>query len=331
MRSGMIIHPDEITHAWIDKLADAGIHTLGIHSVGGKLAHQELADLVTLAKQQSYRDRIDYARSRGLEIEYELHAAGYLMPRSLFSQHPEYFRMNRDGQRCDDFNFCVTNPEALELFTDRAVKLAQDLYGSSQNFYFWLDDGWDIACHCPNCRKYSPSDQQALVLNAMLKKIRKVIPDARMAYLAYMDCLVPPATVEPDENIFLEYAPFEKYTAKGPDAPERIARERELLKPLIRFFRDRPLKVLEYWYDNSLFSQWTKPPKPFTLKEPEMIADIQEYRDMGFSWITTFACFLGYDYIDLYGDVEVTPFQNALCLAQHIEPLATQNQKGESV
>ena len=23
MRSGMIIHPDEITHAWIDKLADA--------------------------------------------------------------------------------------------------------------------------------------------------------------------------------------------------------------------------------------------------------------------------------------------------------------------
>lgn len=129
-----------------------------------------------------------------------------------------------------------------------------------------------------------------------------------MAYLAYMDSIVPPASVSVDEGVFLEYAPFEKYVAKGEDAAELIERERQMILPLMKYYGKEPKKVLEYWYDNSLYSHWKKPPAKFILNEEKMAKETDEYFDMGFDCISTFACFLGSDYRELYGEVDVKPF-----------------------
>ena len=308
----MIVHPEELSIAWIDKLANAGVSILGIHPRGGALTSQSLKELVARTETDEYREMIDYAHRRGLEVEYEFHAAGYLMPRELFSVHPEYFRVNEKGERTADRNFCVSNPDALDLFSERAAELALALYGSSHKFYFWMDDGQDFCCHCPQCIRLSPSDQQLIVLNRILREIRKHFPDASVAYLAYMDTIVPPRNVCPEDGIFLEYAPFEKYTATGESSAELIAREKEMIAPLMRFFEKGSKKVLEYWYDNSLFSNWKKPPARFVLNEPCMKRDIEEYRKMGFDRISTFACFLGEDYENLYGEVDITPFAGAI-------------------
>ena len=136
MKNGMIIHPGELSKKWIDRLADAKVNTLGIHPEGGAGAPKSLERLLELLKTPEYRALIDYARSRGLRIEYEIHAAGYLMDKSLFAEHPEYFRMNSAGERTSDWNFCVSNPDALALFARRAAELAQALYGSGKDFYF---------------------------------------------------------------------------------------------------------------------------------------------------------------------------------------------------
>ena len=312
MKKSMIIHPDELSKKWIDRASDAGIDTIGIHSVGGREASVALETLVETLKTKEYRDLIDYAHFRGLRIEYELHTAGYLLPREMFSDHPDYFRMNESGERVSDWNFCVSNTEALDLVAKRAAELAISLYGSEPNFYFWMDDRRDSCCHCPKCRKLSPSDQQLIVINRMLKEIKKYIPDARMAYLAYMDTILPPTSVVADGGVFLEYAPFEKYTAKGENADKLIEREKEMLIPLMRFFDSSPRKVLEYWYDNSLFSKWKKPPAKFYLDEKQMRVDITEYIEQGFDYISTFACFLGKDYEDLYGEVDISAFSDIL-------------------
>ena len=147
-----------------------------------------------------------------------------------------------------------------------------------------------------------------LVMNRIVKELRKSIPEARVAYLAYIDTVMPPETVTAEDGVFLEYAPFQKYTAKGDDAPALIQQEREMLSSLMTFFSNDMKKVLEYWYDNSLFSHWTKPPQPFVLKEDEMKRDIAKYREMGFDMISTFACFLGAEYEELHGEVDVKPF-----------------------
>lgn len=312
MKSSMIVHPDELSKAWIDKLVEAGVSAIGIHPVGGPLAYENLESLIEQMQSPKYRELIDYACNRGLEIEYEIHAAGYLMPRKLFLEHPEYFRVNADGERTNDMNFCVSNPEALDLFARRAGELAVMLYGSNKNFYFWMDDGHATHCHCPLCKNLSPSDQQLLVLNRVLSEIRKKIPDANLAYLAYMDTVVPPVNVQAQDGIFLEYAPFEKYTAKGENAQDLINREREMIGLLMKYFGKGTKKVLEYWYDNSLFSHWKKPPAKFVLDEETMRKDIAEYRARGFDNVSTFACFLGEDYKELYGDVEIKPFAESV-------------------
>ena len=308
----MIIHPEELTKKQIDKLADAGIGTLGIHPRGGRQADKWLSLMLERINTPEFKALIDYAKEKGLSVEYEIHAASYLMPRSLFDTNPEYFRVNESGKRTPEWNFCVSNPEALELFAKRAASLSLSLYGSSNNFYFWMDDGRDTCCHCEKCRELSPSDQQMIAVNAMLKEIKKHIPDAKMAYLAYFEGIVPPKTVAPDKDVFLEYAPFEKYTAKGENADALIARELSMLAPLTELFGKNGAKVLEYWYDNSLFSNWTKPPKKFTLDSAAMERDVEDYRARGFNSISTFACFLGEDYEALYGDVDYNPFGNAL-------------------
>lgn len=307
----MIIHPGELSKKWIDRLADAGINTLGIHPEGGKDALKTLARLLELLKTPEYRALIDYARSRGLGIEYECHAAGYLMDKSLFDSHPEYFRMNSDGERTPDWNFCVSNPDALSLFAKRAAELALELYGSGKDFYFWMDDGRGIHCNCPKCRSLSPSDQQYIALRAAICEIRRHIPDARMAYLAYIDTIAPPTFSHSDSGLFLEYAPFEKYTARGEDREVRIAREKAMIAPLLDYFGKDGAKVLEYWYDNSLFSRWKKPPARFVLDEAAMRRDVSEYREMGFARASTFACFLGDDYEELYGEADILPFARA--------------------
>jgi hypothetical protein len=70
--------------------------------------------------------------------------------------------------------------------------------------------------------------------------------------------------------------------------------------------------VLEYWYDNSLFSNWKKPPKKFVLDEGGMLCDIAEYKKAGFNFISTFACYLGEDYQSLHGDIDIIPFSKAV-------------------
>jgi hypothetical protein len=189
MKSSMLIHPDELSRKWIDRLAKAGIGTVGIHPCGGDKAQESLENLLERMKTSEFCGLIDYARRNGLEVEYEFHATSYLLPRTLFNTHPEYFRVNKDGERTQAYNFCVSNSEAMQLVAKNAAELATSLYQSSHDFYFWLDDGWDLKCHCPLCKHLSASDQQIIVLNSVLREIKKQIPDARMAYLAYMDTL----------------------------------------------------------------------------------------------------------------------------------------------
>ena len=312
MKNSVLVHTDELSKEWIDRVADANIGAIGIHPCGGKTAATSLMRLVEELKTPKYRELIDYAYSRGIEIEYEMHACGYLLNRDLFDSHPEYFRVDKDGNRNSDFNLCVSNQNAVKLVAENAAKLATKLYRNNHIFYFWLDDGKDLGCHCPLCSKLSVSEQQLVVLNAMIKEIRKYIPDAKLAYLAYMDSIAAPKNVRANDGIFLEYAPFAKYTEKGENAAELIKREKEMIAPLMQVFGSEPAKVLEYWYDNSLFSAWKKPPKKFVLKEAEMRADIAEYKKAGFSAISSFACFLGEDYEKLHGNVDISPFGDAL-------------------
>jgi hypothetical protein len=315
MKVSILIHPEELTEKWIDRLADEGIDTLGLHPAGGHKAYETLEALIKLVATQKFRSLIDYARSKGLNVEYEFHAAGYLVHRNLFKDHPEYFRMNENGERVNDLNFCISNSDALDIAAKSAAKLTNLLYGCDERYFFWLDDAAGGKCHCPKCKALSPSDQQLIALNAMITEIRKEKPKALLSYLAYYDTLDLPQTVAPADGIFLEYAPIDKWRRRPGEREkyaEKVKRELASREPLIRYFGSKNSRVLEYWIDNSLFSGWKKPPQKLECDGDEADRDIKEYLELGYEDISTFGCYLGEDYEELYGEPDIKPFTDAV-------------------
>lgn len=308
MIKNILIHPEELNKKWIDRMADGGVKILGIHPHGGAKAVESLHDMLARLETKEYRELIDYAVERGLEIEYEMHAARFLLPAELFDTHPEYFRSMANGERTPNMNFCVSNPDALAIVAKNAAELAKKLYRSRPVFYFWLDDARNVHCKCEKCKNLSPSDQQLIACNAMLEAIRVEIPDAKFAYLAYQDTLEVPENAKPNEGIFLEYAPIEKYKN---EAPERIEIERQMLLKQAEYFSWKDSKALEYWIDNSLFSGWKKPPKKFEPNNAQIKKEVAEYDALGFEIVSTFGCFLGEDYEELYGEPDISGFTEA--------------------
>lgn len=306
MKKELLVHTEELTKKWIDRMCDTGVDILGIHPRGGAEAASTLAELVDrLENDESFRALLDYAAERGMEIEYELHAGSYLLPRSLFDTHPEYFRMNENGERVCEVNFCFSNDEAVEYVASAALELAGKLYRSAPRYYFWLDDGKDIGCRCEKCRKMSVSDCQMKVMNRIAQKLREKDENAKLAYLAYYETVPTPKLFKPEAGIFVEYAPLERDIHKPVRQCDDMKKE---IADLLEFFGNKDAKALEYWYDNSLFSGWKKPPKRMVPDGDVIRDDLDYYFSLGFEYAASFACFLGEDYEELYGEPDISDF-----------------------
>lgn len=302
----LLIHPEELSREWVDRLVAQGVDVLGLHPVGGESAADSARRLIVQMENPDFRNLIDYAWEKGLQVEYELHAAGFLLGRELFESHPEYFRLE-NGKRNPLHNFCVSNDEALNLLTDNAVELAKKLYRSRPYYYFWLDDTQDKYCTCEGCSRLSMSDQQMLVMNAMVKKLRAAIPGAKLCFLAYNGTEAPPTQLKPEEGIFLEYAPMSRdFSVPAENVSQKV---KDNIQKLMEVFGTEDATVLEYWYDNSMFSRWTRPPKVFIPRNDLIPGDLRWYESLGFEHIASFACYLGEDYVNLYGEPDISAFR----------------------
>ncbi len=300
--ASLLIHTDELSKDWIDRMVKNGISTIAIHPVGGWRAHLTLREMTEALETAEYRALLDYAAEKGLNIEYEMHAMRYLLPKEEFEAHPEWFRMDAEGNRNPDRNCCAANEEVLDFIAENAAALAKKLYRNTNRYYFWLDDAKDAFCHCPECAKLSASDQQMKILNHILKRLKKDNENAELAYLAYYDTLTPPTAIKPEKGIFLEFAPYERDF----HAPIEGNAQIKPIHALLSCFGKDGARVLDYWYDNSYYSDYKKPPKAFAPDKPVIAADLAYYTALGFHELAGFACYLGADYEELHGEPDIS-------------------------
>lgn len=302
----LLVHPQELDRTIIDEIAQCGADKIGIHPVGGAIADKSLADMLVRLQTDAARNLIDYAKARGIGVEYEVHAGSFLAPRNLFAEHPEYFR-EENGARTDKINFCPSSEQMLNIVAENAVSLAKKLYGSSDKYYFWLDDVGSSGCECDKCRDLSPSDQQMKAVNAIAVALKKINPSAKVAFLAYHATMTPPEKIAPENNVFLEYAPIER------NRKIFVGEDKTVQSELLAFRRVFPAastEVLEYWYDNSFFSGWRKPPKRFIPDNAVIEKELCYYSSLGVKEIASFACYLGADYRELYGAPDFSAIKN---------------------
>ncbi len=312
-KMGLLIHPEELDDMCVEVLPSLGVSVLGIHPVGGSQAHLSLARLLKQVKDPDFHKRVATLEAKGISVEFACHALTYLLPRDLFQKNPEWFRMSPEGNRLAESNCCASNTEAFETISAACAKLAADLPTRDHRYHLWLDDIFNGGCWCEPCRQMSHSDQALTIVHAMLAGLKRTDPEAKLSFLAYHDTMETP-NIKPHPDVYLEYAPMARDHHVPINAPhcEKNAGQFRPLASLLRTFGCKDATALDYWMDNSMFSGWKKPPRKLVPDLQVAAADVDVYRQMGMEYITTFACYLGEDYRELWGDPPVRDFIAAI-------------------
>ncbi len=219
----------------------------------------------------------------GIGAEYGGHVLPILMPRDQFASHPEYFPMGADGQRAPRGNLCVSNPDALAVVRDAALKYVDD-YPENELLHIWGADvrggAW---CRCGQCAELPPQLQYMEIVNAVAEALARRNAKAAppVAYLAYHDTIEPDRGLRPLPNVCFEFAPRERCYAHAIDDRECETNPRyfDALRRYIDLFDGRG-HVFEYYADAILFGG-------LGFATPEIIArDLRAYRALGLGSIS---------------------------------------------
>ena len=244
----------------------------------------------------------------GFEFEYEEHGMTWLLPRAEFAEHPEWFRMDENGNRVPDYNCCPSNPEALEAIRGNVKELADRYAPTNHRYYFWLHDGGD-KCHCPECEKYNLADQALLIENTIIEALREFDPEAQLAHLAYDKTTPAPQSVKPEDGIFLEYAPIDRDHSRPLSDTWAIGKDGrthatyiKALKKNIEVFGTEDAMVLEYWLDDSLFSNWDYSNLvEVPWDHDNFLDDVKTYVYYGIRNISCYAFYIDPTYVSKFG------------------------------
>lgn len=118
-----------------------------------------------------------------------------LVPKSLFSEHPEYFAMDENGNRHTD-HVCMTNPDVLELVVENCREIMTNATNDAKFIHIGQDDNINY-CHCENCEelyeKYGSVSAPTLIFtNNLADILGPVFPDYTFTFYAYNETDRPP-------------------------------------------------------------------------------------------------------------------------------------------
>lgn len=138
----------------------------------------------------------------------------FVHPDVYFSTHPEYFSMDENGERVDDKQLCLTNPEVLQL-TIAGVKqwLASDP-GSKIIAVSQMDT--QGPCLCDECKKVYREEGGAYsgtiirFVNAIADAIKEDYPDVYVTTYAYQYSRSAPTKTKARDNVLVELCTIEE-------------------------------------------------------------------------------------------------------------------------
>lgn len=189
-------------------------------------------------------------RVRRIRREGGGHIIPSLLPKELFEKYPEYFPANRQGDRTPRGNLCPSNPDALKIASEDALKLL----GGIDVLHCWGEDvrrgAW---CNCEKCYKLPPVEQYLRVVNAVADAVQKASPGAKVAYIAYYDTMEPELESRPANNVLLLCAPRTRCYRHTLDDP-KCERNRFHLESFCRYREIfKVVETFEYYGDCYLY------------------------------------------------------------------------------
>lgn len=132
----------------------------------------------------------------------------FISPEEFFGTHPEYFSEIGGVRISEDTQLCLTNPDVLEIVTQRMLeRMQKDPHARQHNFSQM--DHYNY-CQCPRCKEINerygtPGGTQFWFVNQLAERTSKVYPDKLIGTLAYMYTDEPPKglTMHPNVAVWL--------------------------------------------------------------------------------------------------------------------------------
>jgi len=157
-----------------------------------------------MGTNESYRARTKMnvsfhknAEKYGGTLTYSLWDASLLtlVPKSLFSEHPEYFAVGEDGNRTTD-HVCLTNPDVLDLVVENAREIMTNATNGAKFIHIGQDDNINY-CRCENCEalyeKYGAVCAPTIIFtNNLADILGPEFPDYTFTFYAYNETDRPP-------------------------------------------------------------------------------------------------------------------------------------------
>lgn len=128
----------------------------------------------------------------------------YIDPDRDFDAHPEYFSEIGGKRHKEETQLCLTNPEVLDLVTERMLKRMESMPGVRQHNFSQMD--WYNYCQCANCtamneRYGTTGGTQFWFVNQLAERTAKVFPEKAIGTLAYTYTEEPPVGLEMHPNV----------------------------------------------------------------------------------------------------------------------------------
>ena len=128
----------------------------------------------------------------------------YLSPGEFFKDHPEYFSEIGGVRRSEETQLCLTNPEVLDIVTERMLAAMKDNPGLRQFNFSQMD--YYSYCECAKCRDMNEKcgtmgGTQYWFINQLAERTSKVYPDKLISTLAYMYTEAPPKDMVMHPNV----------------------------------------------------------------------------------------------------------------------------------
>lgn len=128
----------------------------------------------------------------------------YVSPGEFFDTHPEYFSEIGGVRREHETQLCLTNPEVLEIVTERMLQRMAERPHDRQHNFSQMD--YYNYCQCDDCtamneRYGTLGGTQFWFVNELAKRTSEVYPDKEIGTLAYMYTEEPPKGLEMQPNV----------------------------------------------------------------------------------------------------------------------------------
>jgi hypothetical protein len=128
----------------------------------------------------------------------------YVSPGEFFDKHPEYFSEIGGQRRSLETQLCLSNPDVLELVTERMLKRMAERPECRQHNFSQMD--YYNACECPRCKaineKYgTPGGTQYWFLNQLAERTSRKFPNKLIGTLAYIYTEEPPKGMKMHPNV----------------------------------------------------------------------------------------------------------------------------------